>query len=108
MPRGRPPKRDTRAIARERIGRLWELAVRTARKNPERAARYAELARRVSRGVRRRLPLHMARNICRGCGRLLIPGGNCRVRIRHNRQRHVTVTCLHCGAIRRFPVTREG
>ncbi|MHA2034182.1 MAG: ribonuclease P [Candidatus Thorarchaeota archaeon] len=107
MGRRRKPSLSARRIAKERVNRLWELALETSVHDPERTRRYVEIARRVSRRVRERLPRRIARRVCRGCGTILLPGVNCRVRVRNNRQTHVTVTCLRCGTIRRFPVTRQ-
>lgn len=55
----------------------------------------------VKTSSRNRLPLPVSQRhwICRGCSELLIPGTNCRVRIRAGQR---TTTCLSCGRVRRF------
>ncbi|MCF2135796.1 MAG: hypothetical protein K9W43_01000 [Candidatus Thorarchaeota archaeon] len=107
MPARRKPKINTKKLARERVDILWKLAQAKAKENPELARQQVATARRISRKVRKSLPREIGRRVCRRCGTVLIPGHNCRVRVRHNRATHVTVTCLTCGAIRRFPVRRQ-
>jgi len=92
-----------KALARERIQSLWEKAKRVAGEKPELAKRWMQQARDVAQRARIKLPRYMSRHLCKRCGAFLVPGKNCRVRMRQNRERHLTVTCLECGAIRRFP-----
>ena len=101
----RRDKAEERRIARARIGRLFELAASRAREGDDaRAARYVQLARRV--GMRYVVPLDRAhrRSFCRACGAYLLPGRTARVRAREGK---LAVTCLPCGAVRRFGYTRE-
>ena len=107
MPVKRRRGLSARKIARERVRRLWELAQKKAKTEPQLARHHMRVARKVSRRVREGLPRDIARRLCKKCGTVLIPGHNCRVRVRGNRETHVTVTCLECGAIRRFPVRRQ-
>ncbi|MHA1771288.1 MAG: ribonuclease P protein component 4 [Candidatus Thorarchaeota archaeon] len=107
MPARRKSKLNTKKIARERVRILWELARTRAKENPDLARQQIATARRISRKVRESLPREIGRRVCRRCGTVLIPGYNCRIRVRHNRETHVTVTCFTCGAIRRFPVRRQ-
>ncbi|NHJ12074.1 MAG: ribonuclease P [Candidatus Thorarchaeota archaeon] len=104
MPRRRSPRTQVRDLAKTRISLLWEQASKSARTNPELARRQMEIADKVAQKARVKIPLRIKRQICKKCGRVLIPGGNCRIRVRNNRERHVVVTCLECGAVRRFPV----
>lgn len=66
--------------------------------------RYVDLALRISKRVRVRIPRYWRRRICRKCRTILIPGKTCRVRIKSQGRRssHITVTCLKCGWIRRY------
>jgi ribonuclease P protein subunit RPR2 len=101
----RRDKAEERRIARARIARLFQLAEDRAQAGDDaRAARYVLLARRV--GMRYVVPLGRAerRRFCRQCGGFLLPGRTARVRARQGK---VAVTCLACGAIRRFGYTRE-
>jgi ribonuclease P protein subunit RPR2 len=99
--------RETREIAVERIRILFRLAEEVFRDNPERAQRYIDLARRIAMRVRIHLPKDLRRRICRRCKGFLVPGVNCRVRIRQRREPHVTITCLRCGATMRIPLRRR-
>lgn len=99
--------RETREIAVERIRILFRLAEEVFRDNPERAQRYIDLARRIAMRVRIHLPKDLKRRICRRCKGFLVPGVNCRVRIRQRREPHVTITCLRCGATMRIPLRRR-
>ncbi|MEM3793820.1 MAG: hypothetical protein QXS76_02800, partial [Candidatus Bathyarchaeia archaeon] len=46
--------------------------------------------------------------VCKGCGALLIPPKNCRVRIRSGGNPRIVLTCLDCGSIKRFPMGSKG
>ena len=85
-------------IAHERIMYLAELAA--AEQDASRARRYVQIARNIS--TRHRVPLSrgLRRFACRGCNSYLVPGKNCRVRLKNRR---VVVTCLECGRVKRYP-----
>ncbi|NHI83438.1 MAG: ribonuclease P [Candidatus Thorarchaeota archaeon] len=104
MPRRRSPRTQVRNLAKARISLLWKQASGDARTSPELARRQMEIASKVAQKARIKIPRHIKRQLCKRCGRVLIPGRNCRVRVRNKRERHVVVTCLDCGAVRRFPV----
>jgi len=89
------------SVARERIERLFELADEVHDENPERAARYVERAREIATSNRVRLPSHLKRRFCDGCGAYLVPGKNARVRLR-SEDEHVVVRCKDCGATERY------
>lgn len=101
----RRDKADERRIARERIERLFQLAEASAKEGRlDRAARYATLARKV--GMKHVVPLarEHRRRVCRACGAYLLPGRTARVRAREGK---LAITCLGCGAVRRFGYRRE-
>ncbi|MEM4447161.1 MAG: ribonuclease P protein component 4 [Nitrososphaerota archaeon] len=87
---------EVREIASSRIQILMKLADETFLENQELAQRYVDLARKISMKTKVRLPKALRRRICRHCGSYLWPGVNCRVRLRVNREPHITVTCLKC------------
>ena len=90
-----------RAIARERMELLFNLAVENAIKGRmSRAHRYAWLIRKIGMRYNVRLPWYMRRRICRSCNRFMMPGKNSRVRFHDGR---VVITCLHCGRVYRIP-----
>ena len=89
---------NTKQMAKHRIQVLFGQAEKRRRENPQLAARYVEVARKVAMAAKLRLPTKYNRRICRNCNALLVPGENCRVRLRQRREPHVVVTCLVCGS----------
>jgi len=89
---------NTKQIARDRVRILFDQARTVQRTNPDLSNRYIEKARKIAMAARIRLQLKHKRQICRKCNSLLIVGESCRVRIRHNREPHLVVTCLGCGS----------
>ncbi len=103
---------STRAKARRltqaRVNILWQRAQEKLKEGrPDIARRHMLSARKIAQKTRTKLPRHMGRRICKACGTILVPGNTCRVRIRHNRSKHVTVTCLGCGAMKRYYIKKE-
>lgn len=94
-------------IALRRIHRLFNLAKNVIREDEKLAQRYIDIARRISMASRVRIPREYRRQICRGCKKFILPGINCRVRIRQRREPHVVVTCSYCGKHMRFPIELE-
>ncbi|MGQ4913104.1 MAG: ribonuclease P protein component 4 [Candidatus Thorarchaeota archaeon] len=102
----RSAKERTVEIARSRVGILWNRAQLEVDR-PDVARRHIQSARRIAQRARIKIPSEMRVMICRKCNTLLVPGRTCRVRVRNNRSKHVTVTCLNCGTIRRFHLHRR-
>ena len=97
----------TKRIARERIEILMELAQKSIKEDPDLAKRYVTLARKIGMKCQLGLPKNLKMFICKGCGNLLVPGKNCRVRLRSDNNSRVVLTCLKCNTMKRFPLTRE-
>lgn len=97
------PKGEARQIARERVGILLALALKSHRQHPDLSKRYVYLARKIAMKHRVRLPASWRAMVCRTCDELLIPGLTSRVRIQKRREPHLTITCLRCGRIKRIP-----
>jgi ribonuclease P protein subunit RPR2 len=91
-------------LAQARIEILWQQALEEAKEQPEIAKRMMSNACKIAQRARIKMPRHMKRQICKNCGSILIPGSSCRVRVRHNRVRHVVVTCSCCGTAKRFNI----
>ena len=93
-------------IAKERIGILVSLAEKEVKKHPERTERYVELARRIGMRYNVRMGKETKIRICKECSSFLIPGYNCTVRTRKDKQ-SLIVTCNKCGAVKRYPYAKE-
>ena len=88
---------NTKQIAKQRMQTLFNQAEKVFGTNPKLASRYIEVARKIGMAAKVRLPTEYKRRICRSCNALLVPGNNCRVRVKQKREPHLTVTCLACG-----------
>ena len=91
------------SVARERIEILIDQAKEMARKNEDLSRRYVDLAWRISKRTKTRIPSDVKRYLCKGCGIALVPGHNAKVRL-HARSSGIVITCLSCGSLRRYPV----
>ncbi len=90
-------------IADTRMRTLHTLACREAAAGDrERGRRYIHIARRI--GMRTRTPMPREARFCKSCLSPMVPGVNCRIRLRHGR---VGINCLDCGNIRRMPYIKE-
>lgn len=96
-----------RRLAESRIQILWKQAKDVAKENPDLARDYVSTAKKIAQKARISLPQRITRRICKECNSVLVPGRTVRFRVRNNRSTHLTVTCLHCGAVRRLPVTNQ-
>ncbi|MEM3578257.1 MAG: ribonuclease P [Candidatus Bathyarchaeia archaeon] len=95
---------ETKRIAMQRIHTLFRLAKETYREDHALAQRYVDIARRIAMAAKVRLPKEYRRQVCRHCKSFILPGVNCRVRIRQWREPHVVITCLECGKHMRIPL----
>jgi len=95
-------------IALQRIRTLFHLARETIRENPVLAQRYVDIARKVAMAAKVRLPREYRRQVCRHCKSFILPGVNCRMRIKQRRESHVVITCLNCGGQMRIPLGKKG
>ncbi|MGD0978426.1 MAG: ribonuclease P [Candidatus Bathyarchaeia archaeon] len=98
---------NTRSIARQRVQTLFGLAEETLDQDPVLAQRYVNIARRIAMAAKIRLPTQYRRQICRHCKSFILPGVNCRVRVRQLRESHVVITCLNCGKQMRIPISKR-
>jgi len=93
-------KKDAKDIAEERIDRLFELAEKEARTgNIGRSKRYVSLALRM--GERHKVRASHKRTYCGKCHSFFVPPKNVRMRTGRGR---VSMTCLECGNIMRYPL----
>jgi len=94
-------------IATQRIQTLFRLARETFQEDPSLAQRYVDLARKIAMAAKIRLPKEYRRQVCRHCKSFILPGVNCRVRMKQRREPHVAITCLKCGKQMRIPLKRK-
>ena len=64
-------------------------------------------ARKIAMAAKINLPPSIKRQICKSCNALLVPGDNCRVRIKQKREPHVVITCLSCGCETRIMLKKK-
>jgi ribonuclease P protein subunit RPR2 len=94
------------SVARERIEILIRQAKEMVETDKKLSRRYVDLARRISERTKVRIPSELKKYLCKGCKIVLVPGRNARVRLyAHNSG--IVITCLECGTMKRFPVTRR-
>jgi len=98
---------DVRQIAEERVDILLRLAREVLKTDSARSKRYVEMAQRIAMRSGLRLGSQRKQFICKNCKSPLVPGVNCRVRLRAERGTHVVVTCLECGSRKRYPAVKE-
>ncbi len=99
-------KERIKRLAHTRVEILWQQALRNAKTRPEIAKSQMKSARKIAQRSRTKLPWYINRRLCKKCGSVLIPGKNCKVRIRNNRAKHMVVTCLECGNVKRYYLAR--
>ncbi|MFW9844029.1 MAG: ribonuclease P protein component 4 [Candidatus Thorarchaeota archaeon] len=102
MSKRRFAKERVRRLAQTRVKILWHQAIQNVRSRPDVARLQMLSARKIAQRSRTKIPWYISRQICKQCGVILIPGKTCRVRIRHNRAKHMVVTCTECGKIKRY------
>ena len=98
---------NTKRIAMQRIQTLFRLAKETFHEDPSLAQRYVDLARKIAMAAKVRLPREYKRQVCRHCKSFILPGVNCRVRVKQRREPHVVITCLNCGKQTRLPTKKK-
>ena len=98
-------KKLIRDIAQQQIQRLFELADVISETRPELSDRYIHLAKQIGMRHRVRIPSHLKRRMCKHCGKYLVPGRTCRVRLNCAR---VVITCHACGKQIRYPYKTQG
>jgi ribonuclease P protein subunit RPR2 len=94
-------------IARQRIQVLFEQAKSVFEDDPQLAIQYIVSARKIAMAAKIRLPIEFRRETCKSCNALLVPGHNCRVRVKQKREPHVVVTCLNCGNQTRMLLSKK-
>ena len=104
MAKPRIPKSKQREIALKRINILFMQAKEKFAYDPILSNRYVELARKISMKLRLRIPSIYKRKYCKHCYAYLVPGKNCRVRIRTKK---IIISCQECKKFMRIPITKK-
>ncbi len=94
-------------VARERIDILLRQAEEILAKDVKLSRRYVGLARKISKRTKVRIPREKKHYLCQNCGQPLVLGKNARIRLRPTNSR-IIISCLGCGAIRRYPYRKLG
>jgi ribonuclease P protein subunit RPR2 len=97
----------TKRVAMQRIKTLFRLAKETVHEDQALAQRYVEIARKIAMAASIRLPREYRLQVCRYCKSFILPGVNCRVRIKQRREPHLVMTCLNCGKRMRVPLREK-
>jgi ribonuclease P protein subunit RPR2 len=100
-------KSTAKQIAKQRIQVLFQQAKNVHKSNPQLSNRYIATARKIAMAAKIRLPTTYKRQICKNCNMLLVPGENCRVRIKQKRESHIVITCLKCGCKTRMLLRKK-
>ena len=95
-------KQEKQKIARERIKILFKQAGDIFAKNPERANRYVEIARKVAMKANLRLTKPQKRKFCSHCYTYLQSGANARIR---TRDKKLIIYCQSCKKYTRIPLS---
>src|SRR2546428_5048571 len=94
-------------VALERIEIILRQAEEVFPHDVELSKSYAGLAKKISKRTKVRIPQEKKRYLCKNCGQPLVPGKNARIRLRPANSR-IIISCLGCGAIRRYPYRKVG
>ncbi len=91
------------SVATERFQILLDQAKKMALTDEKLSRRYVNLARKISSRTKVRIPRESKMYLCKGCGLALVPGHNAKIRV-HARTTGLVISCLSCGAVKRYPV----
>ncbi len=95
-------------LAKQRFYQLVDLAFEMARKGEvDLASRIGYQAFKVARKGGYKIPKRVKRKFCRRCFTPLIPGVTATIRIRNKGVPTITVRCLNCGYVRRYPARKK-
>ena len=97
-------KERQKEIAKERVVILFEKAEQVFPKNPERANRYVQMARRIAQKVNIRMPRKYKRQFCKHCYTFLQSGLNSTHRTRDGK---LVIYCRTCKKYTRIPLTKK-
>jgi ribonuclease P protein subunit RPR2 len=88
-------------IAKKRIEFLFEGAKNSFKKDSKLSDKYIRLARKIAMKYKTKLSSELKKRFCRNCGKYMVQGVNCRVRIHKHR---IIYYCLNCKHYARHPL----
>ena len=94
-------KQLAKLLAQERISILIEIAFQKIDDDYELANNQAQIAKKIAKRVRLKLPYNIRQLFCKKCKRFIVPGSNCRVRIGRSNIKALRITCLLCNNVYR-------
>ena len=94
-------KATAKLLAQERISILIRNAFQQIDDDYELANSQAQLAKKIAKRLRLKLPYDIRQLYCKKCKRFIVPGSNCRVRIGRSKIKALRITCLLCNNIYR-------
>ncbi|HET9807971.1 MAG TPA: RNase P subunit [Nitrososphaeraceae archaeon] len=94
-------KQAAKLLAQERILILIKSACQKIDDDYELANSQAQLAKKIAKRLRLKLPYNIRQLYCKKCKRFIVPGSNCRVRIGRSKIKALRITCLLCNNVYR-------
>ena len=94
-------KHQAKLLAQERIMILIRSAFQEIGHDYKLANEQAQLAKKIAKRLRLKLPYDVRQLYCKKCKRFIVPGSNCRVRIGRSKIKALRITCLLCNNVYR-------
>lgn len=94
-------KQTAKLLAQERILILIKSAFQKIDDDYELANSQAQLAKKIAKRLRLKLPYDIRQFYCKKCKCFIVPGFNCRVRIGRSKIKALRITCLLCNNVYR-------
>ena len=94
-------KQAAKSVAQERILILIRNAFQKIDDDYELADSQAQIAKKIAKRLRLKLPYDIRQLYCKKCKRFIVPGFNCRIRIGRSKIKALRITCLLCNNIYR-------
>ena len=94
-------KQVAKLVAQERILILIRNAFQKIDDDYELANSQAQIAKKIAKRLRLKLPYDIRQLYCKKCKQFIVPGFNCRVRIGRSKIKALRITCLLCNNIYR-------
>ena len=94
-------KPEAKLLALERISILINNAIKEIQQDYSLANRQAQLAKKIAKRLRLKLPYNFRQFYCKKCKQFILPGYNSRVRIGRSNVKAIRITCLNCNHVYR-------